>query len=501
MNDRQPFAWGWVWAGALLLPLLYVPTLATRFDFIDDGNLVYPAPPQPLGARLALVGQKIVANYEHLGPFRPVLWVHWELAAEWCAGQDWRWRLLRLLWCGGATGALLWLLRELRLHPLAALGAAAVAMWNPYRNEIWTSLTLAEGVAMPYALAALACAVRGHFSSRAWRWDCAAMLCVLAALGCKNTFVALIPVQMLLRLAPTGTDWLVNLRTHGGRAGLLLLPALMPLTHFIYFKLHWKPGQYVPGAPSVEQFGRLLNGLRGALSLDFLAPGLLLALIACAVTRVRWAPYRGPLLAGGLLLLTGVGVYLPMTMLAGRYTMPAVWGADLLLAVVLSALLTVPILAWRRVAGTAFVLGLGAVAVANVGKQEKFAARAAMLWHALETVERTAAPHAVVAWVGRPDTGKATGPVLNLEEGIHFLWHLHARGRTDLRLFLFDERGQPVLRAEVPSTCTQHDVVVQAADTPPPFPTEWDEPQIIDTPYWHAHQRYHCTIWHAQREQ
>ena len=28
-------------------------------------------------------------------------------------------------------------------------------MWNPYRNEIWTSLTLSEGVAMPYALAGL----------------------------------------------------------------------------------------------------------------------------------------------------------------------------------------------------------------------------------------------------------------------------------------------------------------------------------------------------------
>src|SRR6187401_524772 len=90
---------GWaLLAGAILIPCVYLPTLGTRFDFIDDGNLVYPAPPMPLGQRLGLVWDKIVANYEHLGPFRPTLWAHWELTAELCQGDAFRWRLLRLLW-------------------------------------------------------------------------------------------------------------------------------------------------------------------------------------------------------------------------------------------------------------------------------------------------------------------------------------------------------------------------------------------------------------------
>ena len=42
MPDQSRFPW-WIPAGGLLLAALYLPTLATPFDFIDDGNLVYPA--------------------------------------------------------------------------------------------------------------------------------------------------------------------------------------------------------------------------------------------------------------------------------------------------------------------------------------------------------------------------------------------------------------------------------------------------------------------------
>src|SRR5439155_13511948 len=88
---------------------------------------------------------------------------------------------------------------ELGVRPLPALFAAALAFWNPYRNEIWTSLTLSEGVAMPYALAALWCAARANRSRVAWPWDVASAVGVLAALGCKNVFAALVPVQVELR--------------------------------------------------------------------------------------------------------------------------------------------------------------------------------------------------------------------------------------------------------------------------------------------------------------
>src|SRR5205807_4682424 len=103
----------WLLLGAVLLPCLYLPTLATRFDFIDDGNLVYPSEPMPPGQRLAVVWRKIVANYEDLGPFRPVLWLHWEAEAELFGADAFDWRLGRLAWMVLATGALLWLLREL----------------------------------------------------------------------------------------------------------------------------------------------------------------------------------------------------------------------------------------------------------------------------------------------------------------------------------------------------------------------------------------------------
>src|SRR5262249_55046256 len=105
--DSPRFPLWIVLLGASVIPLIYTPTLGTRFDFIDDGNLVSPAPLMPLGPRLDLVRQKIVANYQHLGPFRPVLWAHWEFFAELCDGEAVRWRLVRLGWSMFATGMLL----------------------------------------------------------------------------------------------------------------------------------------------------------------------------------------------------------------------------------------------------------------------------------------------------------------------------------------------------------------------------------------------------------
>jgi hypothetical protein len=96
-----------------LISCLYLPTLASPFDFIDDGNLVYPAPPMSARQRLELVWAKIKANYVHLGPFRPVLWMHWEIIAEFCRGNPVCWRCARFSWETLATGMLFWLLVEL----------------------------------------------------------------------------------------------------------------------------------------------------------------------------------------------------------------------------------------------------------------------------------------------------------------------------------------------------------------------------------------------------
>jgi hypothetical protein len=479
----------WVALWALGLACLYLPSLATRFDFIDDGNLVYPAPPMPLGQRLALVWEKVVANYEHLGPFRPVLWAHWEAEAELLRANPVAWRAGRLLWAAFAAGVLLWLLHELGIRPGAAVLATALAIWEPYRGEIWTSLTLSEGVAMPYALLALVCAVRAARSPRPWKWDLAGSLGLLAALGCKNTFAALVPAQLLLRLLADGRAPRAAWRPHGRRACLLTLPLLMPVVHFILFKLSWHPGQYTTGV-SAAQVGRMLRTVGGALAPAFVGPGLALSALVVAVSRWRgsaaWPRYRLACLAGAALLLFGIGIYLPLDAVSGRYSMPAVWGGDVLVGILLSALAQVRWPAWRRAGYAAFGCGLVAVAVACVGKQAKFAARARLLWRALEYVAREAPPHACVGW--------ASGPDLNPEEGIHFRWHMLARGRDDLTVCLLDEDGRPLPRREVPGTPAAPSLLVSGSAVRPPG-GPWQAIRDFRAFYWAGRRRYDCHLW------
>jgi hypothetical protein len=479
--------------GALVIPLIYLPTLGTRFDFIDDGNLVYPAPQMPRGERLHLVWQKIVANYDHLGPFRPVLWAHWELAADLFRADPVLWRAARLAWSALAASALLALLRELRVRPAAALFVAALAFWNPYRNEIWTSLTLSEGVAMPYALAALWCAARANRSTRAWPWDLAAALGVIAALGCKNVFAALVPAQVYLRLYSDGAGWRDGLKAHGRRAAMLTATLLLPVIHYVYFRLHWHPGQYPPRSPTLAQLGRLLRALAGAVSIDFLGLGLGLTLAAIWLARrTGLRPTTSsstPFVAGGLLLFAGIAVYLPMPAISGRYTMPAVWGLDLLLAGLLSGLGSLPSVAAKRTAWVGLLVGLAVVAGANIGRQEKFAARAAALWDTLEYVETAAGPSDRIAW--------CSSPALNEEEGIHFHWHLQARGHN-LPVDLCDEQGRPLERCELPPAVGEPELAVTGTATPPPG-GPWSLRQTVRRPYWGGRREYDCYLWKSTK--
>jgi hypothetical protein len=464
--------------------------------------------------RLGIVWNKIVANYEHLGPFRPVLWAHWEAQAEVLGPVAARWRLARLLWTALAAGMLLWLLLELRIRPAPALVTAALAMWNPYRNEIWTSLTLSEGVAMPYALLGLVCALRAARSSRAWAWDVAGTLSVLAALGCKNTFAALVPAQILLRLDPDGRSLREGWRRHGRRACLLGLTLLLPVVHFIVFKLNWRPGQYETGGLSWAQLGRMLRVIRGAIGADFVGPGLVLAAVAVLVhastavptaspadghasaspgaalrqrLRFLWAGYPAACRAGFLLLLCGIGIYLPLGAVSGRYSMPAVWGADLWIAALLSTLAEAPASFWRRIAHAFLGAGLVAVAAVNLGRQDRFAARAGMLWQALEFVEQRVPPGASVGWVAGPD--------LNVEEGIHFSWHLHARGRKDITVRLLDSHGRPQPRREVPQTTDVAPALFLTGALAPPPGGRWQLLREFGASYWAGRRHYRCSLW------
>lgn len=500
MNDPSPrFPW-WIPLGALVLAAGYIPTLATPFDFIDDGNLVYPSPRPSFSAHVALWWEKVEANYEHLGPFRPTLWIHWQVQANLFDGSPLAWRTWRLLWCGLAAGMLLWLFRELGVNSVAALLAGALAMWNPYRNEIWTSLTLAEGVAMPYAIFALVAARKAAFSPRPLKWELASAMCVLVALGCKNTFAALVPAQMVLRMWTGETTLREAWKRAGWRSLALGVTLLMPALHFVYFKLHWHKGQYETHGPTLAQFGRMMNALKGALSLDFMAAGLVLAAVAVwMIGRAERQPvatgepcpcHRPAVLAALLLLAGGVFMYMPMSMMSGRYSMPAVWGLDILVALLFSRLAAVPVGAWQRAAWVGVCAGIAAVTVANMGRQEKFAARANMLWDAVRYVEDTVPPGTRVAWL----SGDSLQGGLNVEEGIHFQWHLYHRGRGDVRIGLFDGDGKPLNRVELPPLTGEPQYVlygtaVPAADT-------WEPERSFAAAYWLGRKRYGCHLGH-----
>jgi hypothetical protein len=495
--ESRSFPW-WVIIGGLALALGYLPTLTAPFDFIDDGNLVYPAPPgTTLAGHAERWWDKVRANVEHLGPFRPVVWAHWELAANTLGGDPLAWRAARLAWCALAAMSLLWLMRELRLHPVAALAAGAAAMWNPYRNEIWTSLTLAEGVAMPYALYALVAARKAGASRRPWAWDAAAVLGLLAALGCKNTFAALVPAMLALRLWPDGATLRGGLRRNGPWAAAYLLPLAVPAAHFVYFQLNWRPGQYETPGPTLAQVGRMASWLKGAVGLDFLGAGVGLVLLALWwARRVRppvatgglGSQYRAALLCGALLFIAGFIIYLPVPIAAARYTMPAVWGFDVLLALLLTALVAVPASLPGRAAWVGLGLGVVALLAANVGRQEKVAARSRMLWAALHRVEATAPPGARIAWV----SGKVADGTLGTEEGIHFAWHLLHRGRGDVRIGLFDEQGRVIERTELPPLDREPDY--RLAGRPDAVPAEWGPGPTFAASYRLGRRRFACRL-------
>jgi hypothetical protein len=495
--------WRWVLPGGVLLALLYLPTLSTPFDFTDDGNLVYPTPAASPAERASIVWQRIEGNYDHLGPFRPVLWVHWEIAAEAFRGNALAWRAFRLTWCAFAAVMLLWFLAELRLPMAAALVAGAVAMWTPYRNEIWTSLTLSEGVAMPYALLALVCARRALRSPRSLRWDLLGMACVLAALGCKNTFAALVPAQLFLRLSPDGVSLREGVRRHWRRAALVSLTLLIPVAHYVYFKLNWHPGQYSPPGPTLAQFQRILSGLAGAVSLPFLGAGVALAVVAQMLAKRSAGAWLRDLVrghraavVGGLLLLGGgVLVYLPMDAMSGRYSMPGVWGLDVLLAVALAGLAALPRGHLVRATWAALGVGLVIVLVAGVGRQQKFAARIHLLWQALEVVERQAPPGASVAWY----CGDPTRGGLDEVEGVHFHYHLTARGRGDVRVRVFDDHGRLQRRPEIDGLGPEPEFAVWSA---PQGPGEagWQERQQFVVRYWAGQRQFQCWLGQRRRD-
>ena len=142
----------------------------------------------------------------------------------------------------------------------------------------------------------------------------------------------------------------------------------------------------------------------------------------------------------------------------------------------------------RKAAFVAFVCGLICVAATNLGRQEKFAARAAMLWNALEWVEEDAPAGACVAW--------QCGPTLGAEEGIHFNWHLQTRARKKVAVVLVDEQGRPLSRPELPwngdGTLTPSVIITGSPNQPR---HGWDMRQALRIPYWMSKRKQECYVW------
>lgn len=507
LRTPSPFPW-WILLWSLLLPAVYLPHLTARFDFIDDGCLVYPAPCHSTVERLQIVWQKTLADFHERGPFRPVVWAHWEAAADLFGASAFHHRLARLAWAMLSTGILLWLFHELGIGRIAAVLTAALAMWNPYRNEIWLGLGLTEAIAMPYALCALICAVKGSQSSRPWIWDMAGMLSAVAALCCKNTFAAVVPAQMLLRCLGSSLPWHYAWRRHGWPACLLGITLLLPIAHFAvfrYLRLSASPAGYAVELTWM-QIWRMPRTVLGAVSIEYMAPAMALAVYATLARRAseRLEPdktdpslaqirHRNAVLVGLLLLAGGIAIYLPINGVSGRYSLPAAWGADLCIAVLLNMLARAPSCTAKRAAYAAFGCGLAAVMVSTLGKEEKYAARAELLWQALECVEKRAPANTQLAWVGTFDTSGRSRE-LAVNEAVHFRWHLSGRGRPDIGIQLLDERGLPRDGANSTWTISSPGLLLTGSDKTPDR-GEWALLREFCADYWMGSRDYHCYLW------
>jgi hypothetical protein len=447
-----------------------------------------------LAQHVSLWWERVVANVDHLGPFRPVVWAHWQIAANVLGADPFAWRLSRLIWCGLAAGLLLAFLREMGVRPTAALFAGAAAMWNPYRNDIWTSLTLAEGVAMPYALLALIAARRARDSSKSLRWDAMAIGGLFAALGCKNTFVGILPAMLYLRTISTDEPWRTAIRK---RAWVILsysIPLLLPVGHFIYFKLHPQPCHYQTPGPSWQQVGRYLSWFKGGAGLDAIGLGLGVIALSFAIHRVRVGAIamepgaRSAIVAAGLLLLGGSLVYLPVAIMTGRYTMPAVWGWDLLVGLALTHLEALKSLSWKRASWACMALGVLVLAVANVGRQEKLMARSQLLWDNLIAVEQTIPAGATMAWIsGSSELGE-----LHVEEGIHFAWHLENRRVNSVKIQLRDIEDHCIERVELPPSTAVAEWRILASSARPTL--EWTEIAQFHRTYRQGRRQFQSRI-------
>jgi hypothetical protein len=492
---QRPYALLFLAIGAVLIPCLYVHNLTVPFDFDDDGAMVYSVGGANLGEWSARVWQLVMDDFVNRGPFRPTLWFFHQTVAAVFGSVATSWRAFFLVWSMIAAGSMLWLMRELRIGPLAALCATALAFWNFQRGTIWTHFGLTENIAMPFACLALVCALRAARSSRPVGWDIAGFLCALAALGTKNTFMAIVPVQVLLRIAPEGRDLIAGLRKNWLPAAFLSSTLLLPFIHLIYFSRAKR--DYSVQAPSLAGASRIFSGHLRAVNLLFLLPALAFAVSALtayerqadarrtiltatgSALREVYCAHRAAFLAGGLLIGAGIVVYLPANVGGGRYTMPGILGLDLALAALFCSLFRLQPSHLKRASVVLLAVALMVVGAAGWLKAERNGVWTRVLTDALDHVERNTPRGATVAWRLWPP------------EGQHFKWHLRGRGRDDVKLTLVPEEdaGHETFRSDQPRPFA----VIGEQPTPPAG--EWSAPTVFERAGWLGIGRRKVFLW------
>ena len=177
----------------------------------------------------------MLSEFTTRGLFRPTIWRFYKTIAGVVGANPFALRLTWIFWCMLASLGMLTLLRELRIDPLAAFAATAIAMLSTFRNDMWMAFGLTEAIAMPFAMLSPICALSAG-RSHSLGWDILRLLSTLLRVETKNVFAAVIPAQVFLRVAAAEQGTLAQaLRRRWLAAAIWSLPPLLPIIHLIFF--------------------------------------------------------------------------------------------------------------------------------------------------------------------------------------------------------------------------------------------------------------------------
>lgn len=419
---------------ALLVGIVYAGTLAQPFDFDDDGVTVSQAVVRgPFLNRVHRTVVTAVHECRMTGPFRPAFWAYTEFQAYFFSVDAFGWRVVRLAWAA-TSGALFFLLVvELGFGRKMAMLATILAMIAPMRSSIWYHICFGEGNAAPFVFASFLLARRATRSTHTWMDDSLAWLCMAIALWTKNVFMACIPALVIFRLWRDGCSLRESWAREWKGAGWLATTALLPLAHIAYLAIQPPlTDRYAMSEPSTARLLWMADVVRLSGGSDFVGLAVVLATIGCvcdsAARRQVFSPaHRNVAIAGISILACGMLVYVPIIQwrASGRYSIPAVWGLDLLLVLLWTGVMSLRSAVYRRVIWGSLGVGMAILLAANLAEQQKYIFHCRDLWNTMRTVA-AGAPSATTIHI--------SPGAMSDGEMFHMQAMLTAFGRYDLHL-------------------------------------------------------------------